>query len=112
MNIKKDGCIVKCEHCQCVSHDGHGGFDVQVPICADDNDITGTARLHCAVSAEHHRVELVDWKGADNQPVTPPKEIQQRLSAALEFVADHRVCGNQKICPSAVIEIVEKHGKH
>ncbi|MCU7918253.1 MAG: hypothetical protein KZQ95_07820 [Candidatus Thiodiazotropha sp. (ex Epidulcina cf. delphinae)] len=112
MNIKKDGCIVKCEHCQCVSNNGRGGFDVQVPICADDNGIAGTARLHCAISAERHRVELVNWKDTDDHTVTPPKEIQKRLATALDFVADHRVCGNQKICPAEVIEIVEKHGTH
>ncbi|MCU7830280.1 MAG: hypothetical protein KZQ85_14545 [Candidatus Thiodiazotropha sp. (ex Myrtea sp. 'scaly one' KF741663)] len=108
MSLKKDGCIVKCEHCQCVSNDGSGGFDVKVPICSDKDGISGTARLHCVVSPEHHQVELMDWEDDEHHPVLPPNSVRQRLSSALNFVADHRVCGNQKICPLEIIQIVEK----
>ena len=58
MNLKKHGVIVDCEHCRCVSSDGCGGFDVTVPVNDSETGITGTAKLHCVVSCEHHLVEL------------------------------------------------------
>lgn len=108
MSLKKDGCIVKCEHCKCVSSDGCGSFDVKVPISADKEGISGTARLHCVASPEHHRVELTDWEDAEHHSAIPPEKVRQRLSSALSFVAEHRICGNQQICPLEIIQIVEK----
>jgi len=106
MSLKKHGIRVDCEHCTCVSSDDHGVFDVTVPVSDSETDMAGSAKLHCTVSPEHHTVALTEWQDADHHTVQPSENLQQRISAALTFVADCRLCGN-RICPSEVIRVVE-----
>ena len=109
MKLKKHGIIVECEHCLCISSDDRGAFDVTVPIIDSETGISGPARLRCTVSPERHAVELLEWQDVNRHPTPSTENLQQRVSAALTFVADHQVCGNRKICPSEVILIVEKN---
>jgi len=108
MSFKKYGVTVCCEDCVCGSNDGDGNFDVTVPVSDSESRIAGTATLHCAVSREHHQVELREWKDADHLSISPTETVQRRISAALAFVADQRICGNRHICPAEVIQIVKK----
>ena len=110
MSLKKHGVIVDCEHCKYASTNGCGGFDIIVPVSDSEARITGTAKLHCTVCTEYHRVELTEWQDANRHPIQPSDNLQQRVSATLAFVADHRVCGNRNICPSEVIRIVDENG--
>jgi len=109
MGLKKHGVMVGCEHCKCASTNGYGGFDIIVPVSDSETGITGTAKLHCTVSTECHRVELTEWQDANRHPIQPSDNLQQRVSATLTFVADHRVCGNRNICPSEIIRIVDEN---
>jgi hypothetical protein len=109
MGLKKHGVIVDCEHCICTSTDDHGGLDVSVPVSDRETGIAGPAKLHCTVSPEYHTVELIEWQDADDHPIQPSENLQERVSAALSFVADRRVCGNRNICPSEVIRFVEEN---
>ena len=110
MSLKKHGVIVDCEHCKYASTNGCGGFDIIVPVSDSEARITGTAKLHCTVCTEYHRVELTEWQDANRHPIQPSDNLQQRVSATLNFVADHRVCGNRNICTSEVIRIVDENG--
>lgn len=107
--LTKHGVTVRCEQCRFVASDQRGGFDVAVPIGASDCGVAGTARLHCIVAPEGHQVALVEWHDADRRPVEASDEVRQRLTAALGFVAEQRICGNRRVCPAEIVRIVEEH---
>ena len=108
MSLKKHGVIVDCEHCKYASTNDCG-FNIIVPVCDSEAGITGTAKLHCTVSAECHRVELTEWQEANRFSIQSSENLKQRIAVMLDFVADHRICGNRNICPSEVIRIVDEH---
>ena len=103
--MKKHGITVDCAHCRYAGGDSCGGFDVEVPVADDQGHAAGTATLHCMISREHHQVEMTRWSGTDGQTAAPAEGIQGRLNAALDFVAEQRLCGNRKLCPSQVVDI-------
>lgn len=110
MELKKQGINVDCVNCICASSDGCGSFDVTVPLSDSETGISGTARLHCTVSSARHQVELAGWYEAGFRSISPSGKMQPRISAALAFVAERRICGNRHVCPSEVIQVVENHG--
>jgi hypothetical protein len=112
MSLTQYGIQIACEHCQCARSDGHGGFEVTVPLSDGETGGVGTATLHCRVVAAHHRVELRDWRDGGQRPVAVDTSARRRLAAALGFVAEHRICGNRHICPADVVRIVAEHGAH
>ena len=109
MRLNKLGIVVECKQCICTSSNDRGAFDVIVPMLDSETGISGPAKLHCTVSTEQHTVELLDWQDVNLDPAPSSGNLQQRVSDALTFVAEQRVCGNRKICPSEVIEIVEEN---
>lgn len=111
MKLKKYGVVVGCEDCECVSDDKTGGFEVTVPVRDIETDFEGIARLGCSVSPKNHKVELKEWIDPSGRLSRPTKKAGKRLLSALGFVEEHRVCGNQAICPSEVVRIVEKQSR-
>ena len=110
MRLKKHDIAVDCDRCRCVHSDGCGGFDVAVPVTDDRNGSAGEAILHCTVSADRHRVTLTAWRDGAHKAVMASDETGRRVSATLAFVAENRVCGNRRICPSEVVRIVRENG--
>jgi len=109
MGLNRHGVTVDCEHCKYASNNVNGGFDIVVPVGDSETGIAGTAKLHCTVSAECHRVDLTEWQDANRHSIQPSDNLQQRVSATLTFLADKRVCGNRNLCPSEVIRIVDEN---
>jgi hypothetical protein len=108
MILKKYGVAVDCGRCEYASGNSRGSFEVTVPVSDTATGTAGTAKLLCSVSSERHAVELKEWNDAGTHPIRPSSETQRRLFAALDHVASHRICGNRQICPSEVVQIVEK----
>ncbi len=111
MSLKKNDIEVDCKHCQFSSSNDDGDFKVLVPIRDLESGITGQASLVCQVSSNTHHLKLDRWTDASNQPIKASENVQQRLLEALDYVAVKKVCGNQAICPTDVVEFVEKYGK-
>jgi hypothetical protein len=109
MSLKKSGVVVDCAHCEYASSDSSGAFDVTVPLSDVATGIEGKAKLRCFISSEQHEVELKEWNDSRAHPIRYSPEVQRRLSAALDHVAEHRICGNRQICPREVVRIVEKN---
>lgn len=105
MSLRKQGLVVQCEHCRHISSDG-GGFDITVPVRNAEG--AGTARLHCTISPDSHRIEFVCW---DEQPspAEAAERIRAQVSEVLGFIAEQRLCGNDRICPLQVVQLVEQH---
>lgn len=112
MSLKKFGVVVDCGRCEYASSNGRGCFEVTVPLSDIATGTEGTAKLLCSVSSERHEVELKEWNDSATHRIRPSSEIQQRLFAVLAHVANHRICGNRKICPSEVVQIVEKQSRY
>jgi hypothetical protein len=91
--------------------DSAGDFEIVVQVSMIDTGTAGTARLHCAVSGDRHQVELMALLDAGGRTFQPSPAAMEKLSAALESVARHRICGNQHICPSDVVRIVAGGGR-
>ena len=109
MSVKKHGITVDCKHCIYTSSDNRGAFDITVPIIDSETGISSPAKLRCCVSPRGHAVELLDWHGFNRHLTQSIKNLQQRISATLTFIAERKVCGNRNICPSEVIQIVEEN---
>ncbi|MEJ2453134.1 MAG: hypothetical protein P8103_03135 [Candidatus Thiodiazotropha sp.] len=109
MSLKKHGVIVDCEHCIYTNNDGRSCFDITVPISDSETGASGQASLHCSVTAEQHIIELTKWQDADHHLIQITEKLKNRVSSALNYVADHRICGNRKLCPSEVVRVVEEY---
>jgi hypothetical protein len=111
MELRKYGVEIACEQCRLIRGDSAGDFDIVVPVSMGDTGMAGTARLHCAVAGDRHQVELMGLRDAGDRAIQPSPEALEKLSAALDSVARHRVCGNQHICPPDVVRIVTGRGR-
>ena len=110
MDIAKAGAADCREHCQCVFSDDGDGFEITIPVSVSRTGIVGTARLHCVVAPDSHRIELMEWNNADLRPAALLNEIRQKVSAALRLVAEQQICGSPHICPAQIAKIVSAHG--
>lgn len=108
MTLKKHGMELHCNECKLRICDDSGNFDISVPLHDAESNLRGTAELSCHVSAENHRVELKQWVDNQEHPIEPATGDWQRVTKALEFVAEQRICGNRKVCPVDVVELVAK----
>jgi hypothetical protein len=111
MELRKYGVEIACERCRLIRGDSAVDFEIVVPVSTSDAGTAGTARLHCAVSDERHQVELLALLDAGGRNFQPSPAAMEKLSAALESVARHRICGNQHTCPSDVVRIVAGEGR-
>lgn len=106
--MNKNGVTIDCANCRFVESQDSARFDVVVPIVENSTDVAGLARLHCTVSEQSHTIQLAEWQATGVRVGKVDEEIQRRLSGPLGFVADQRLCGNGKLCPSEVVHVVEK----
>jgi len=108
MSIKRDDVGIDCSQCEFASSEGGGSFDVTVPVRDASTGLAGLAELHCKVTPELHAVEMTKWRDEQSQIIEPPDELRHRLTKALGFVAERRLCGNQHLCPTEVVRVVEE----
>jgi hypothetical protein len=100
MGLEKYGIVVSCEHCNCVATDDSGSFEITVPVCLNPEGTEGIAKLRCAVSPAAHRVELLAWNDAANQPI--------ELSAAVSSVFQPRSAMLPSIGSAAIAISVQR----
>lgn len=105
MSVQKHGIAISCEHCKHLSSDG-GGFDIAVPVRC--GAATGTAQLHCSVSSERHRIDFVGWVDGPRPPESA-QTFQHEVAEVLGFIAEQRLCGNERICPMQVVQLVGQY---
>ena len=78
-----------------------GSVYVRVPV-----EVSGCrywATLRCRVGEEAHEIALEMLTDEQGGAVAISAELERRLSGALERVAELRLCGNERLCPEAVV---------
>lgn len=111
MYLHKYGVEIQCEQCRYLRGDDAGGFEVAVPVSLGGTGVAGVATLRCRVAAERHEVALTALRDdAGLRRLEPPPDAMEKVSAALDAVARHRICGNRNLCPRDVVRIVEARG--
>ena len=106
--MKKHGIAIDCANCQFIASQSKGSFDVIVPVADEASELAGQATLHCRVSSQTHIVELAKLHCPMAPMIEKGSELDRRLTDALEFVAEKRLCGSRSLCPTEVVELVEK----
>ena len=106
--MKKHGIAIDCANCQFIASHSTGDFAVSVPVTDEASELAGQATLHCRVSSQAHDVELAKLHFPEASMAATDRELDRRLTGALEFVAEKRLCGNRSLCPTEVVELVEK----
>jgi hypothetical protein len=104
MALLKDGVKVLCEECTCVAQED-GVFEMRVPVSLDSGG-TGMAMLRCDLRSHHHEVQLTAWDGPSGTRTGGGDK--RRIMAVLDAIGRRNVCGNDKICPSAVVHYVHE----
>jgi len=101
--VKKQQINIDCERCRfagCSGEDPHV-FYVRVDI-EDEQSHQGTsALLECKVEPNAHYIRPLEI-GGEAGAIDP-----DRLEQALETVAARRLCGNNRICPAEIVDIVK-----
>lgn len=108
MDVENNGITIDCGRCEYTSSVGDERFEVVVPLNDAETGTEGIATLICSVSAGRHDVKLKQWQDARGDLIRPSAEIEQRISAALNSLAEQEMCGNYQICPADVVRIVEE----
>lgn len=106
--MKRHGVAIDCANCQFVASQNKESFAVVVPVADEASNLAGQATLHCHVSSQTHVVKLAAWHSPQAPAIAEGSDMDRRLIGALEFVAEKRLCGNRSLCPTEVVELVEK----
>ncbi|MCB1733838.1 MAG: hypothetical protein H6981_09715 [Gammaproteobacteria bacterium] len=103
MGLRKDGLTLGCENCAFAGAADDGAFEVRVPVADQAGAFSGDARIRCEVSLHGHQLTLVSLQ--QMQAGTPiPTRTSERVQGMLDQVAGYRVCGNEHVCPSEVVD--------
>lgn len=104
---------VHCEMCHLLNSEaGDKGFTIQVPIDSGSNSAHLTATILCQITAQAHHLRLLGLHDSKGQDVTLSEEEEERLGSVLKKVEEKRLCGNAKICPQRIVQLVaELHNR-
>ncbi|MES9988082.1 MAG: hypothetical protein AB2552_11170 [Candidatus Thiodiazotropha endolucinida] len=101
---------IHCEMCELLSHrDGAHGFTVQVPIDTESQQKERLiATIHCLINKQSHQLTLRGLNDSSGQVVNLSKPENDKLASVLKSVEEDCLCGNAKICPQRIVELVSK----
>ncbi len=108
MSLQKNEIMVDCKRCKFASSNDAGSFVVTVPLQDLKTGGCQTAILRCAVSADHHDIEFQGWEDELNSSASFSADLPTRMASVLSYVARIRICGNAKLCPSEVVQAVQR----
>ena len=112
MSLTKHGLYIDCDHCKFNTGGKNKDFVVIVPIRDESESSLGFATLKCVVKPDRHNIDLIQLVDSTGSKIRFSASAQQRLKKALDFIGKRKICGNQNICPSNVIDFVEKNSSH
>ena len=100
---------IHCEMCHLLSSEDEGrGFTIQVPIDTGAIDEHLTATILCQITEQSHHLTLQCLNNSKGQYVTLAGREKEKLRSVLEKVEQSRLCGNAKICPQRVVQLVSE----
>lgn len=101
---------IQCTQCRLITtpDEQYGSFLVQAPVTLPSQDHDLCLILRCTIKADGHRIELERVMDSTGAPAQLTEAAQAEIRALLHQVAQHRVCGSQKICPAEVVRLVQQ----
>ena len=98
---------IHCEMCHLLtSEEGERGFTIQVPIEIAAQNEHLTATIFCRIDSNSHTLTLNGLHDSTGQSVTLSDAEKSKLTAVLKSVEEKRLCGNAKICPQRIVQLV------
>ncbi|MEW8508230.1 MAG: hypothetical protein AB2598_16165 [Candidatus Thiodiazotropha sp.] len=100
-------CRIHCEMCQLLTDENDSrGFTIQVPVDVVSRNQHLLATIRCRIDAHSHQLTLQRITNAQGEDVALSASETDRLSSVLKKVEDRRLCGNAKICPQRIAQLV------
>ncbi|PVV21098.1 MAG: hypothetical protein B6D78_08505 [gamma proteobacterium symbiont of Ctena orbiculata] len=98
---------IHCEMCHLLSDEsGNRGFTIQVPIDTASQKEHLLATIFCRIDAQSHQLTLQQLTNSKGEKVTLPESENIKLASVLRSVEERRLCGNAKICPQCIVQLV------
>ncbi|MBT2969697.1 MAG: hypothetical protein KME56_05625 [Candidatus Thiodiazotropha sp. (ex Ctena orbiculata)] len=100
---------IHCEMCHLLEEEsGNRGFTIQVPIDIASQNEHLLATIFCRIDAHSHQLTLQGLSDAKGQEVTLSESENSKLASVLKRVEESRICGNAKICPQRIVQLVSE----
>jgi hypothetical protein len=106
MSLSKQGISIDCDHCKLSKTHNNNDFEVLVPVIDEYENRSGLAALECIITPNKHQINLVQLTDPDGKEIRVSPKTRERLQVTLNVIGKKKVCGNKKICPKEVINIV------
>lgn len=98
---------IHCEMCHLLtSEEGERGFTIQVPIGSAAHNEHLTATIICRIDSNSHTLTLQGLHDSTGLRVILSDAEKSKLTAVLKSVEERRLCGNAKICPQRIVQLV------
>ncbi|MEW7989386.1 MAG: hypothetical protein AB2827_19385 [Candidatus Thiodiazotropha sp.] len=100
---------IHCEMCHLLSDErGNRGFTIQVPIDIASQNEHLLATIFCRIDAHSHQLTLHGLTNTKGQEVSLSEREKSKLASVLKRVEESRLCGNAKICPQRIVQLVSE----
>ncbi|MES9971082.1 MAG: hypothetical protein ABW092_13690 [Candidatus Thiodiazotropha sp.] len=98
---------IHCERCHLLSsEEGERGFTIQVPIDSAAQKAHLFATIFCRIDSASHTLTLQGLHDSTGLGVTLSEAEIDKLTTVLKSVEERRLCGNAKICPQRIVQLV------
>ncbi|MES9991471.1 MAG: hypothetical protein ABW098_05920 [Candidatus Thiodiazotropha sp.] len=100
---------IHCEMCQLLADESDNrGFTIQVPIDIAAQKEHLSATIFCRIEPHSHHLTLQHLTNTKGEEVALSESETGRLTSVLKRVEDSRLCGNAKICPQRIVQLVSE----
>ena len=106
MSLTKNDLSLECKSCQFGSGSGDSCFQLSVPVEDLLTGRKGMAFVECIVEGDEHRLTLLHIQDPSGEEMQLSDDEIVRLGKCLEFVAEKKLCGSEKLCPDEVVHQV------
>lgn len=103
---------IHCERCHALTSGfTEEGFTIEVPLEITSKTDRLTARIHCKIENHTHQLSLEGLFNESGSSMHLTDREQNLIESTLKQLGDSRLCGNAKICPQRIVELVAELNK-
>lgn len=103
---------IHCERCHALTNNfSEEGFTIEVPLEITSKTDRLTARIHCKIGNQIHQLSLEGLFNESGASMHLTNSEQNLIESIIKQLGDSRLCGNAKICPQRIVELVAELSK-